>query len=91
VTAELAGALQRAGVGEVDASAQRRAEYSTDASLYRVPPELVTFPRDTDEVVAVVATCLELGVPVTARGAGTSIAGNAVGPGVVMDLARHLH
>ena len=71
-------------------SARRRAEYSTDASLYRVPPELVAFPRHADEVVAVVETCLELGVPLTARGAGTSIAGNAVGPGVVMDLARHL-
>jgi FAD/FMN-containing dehydrogenase/Fe-S oxidoreductase len=77
-------------VGEVDSSARRRAEYSTDASLYRVPPELVAFPRDPDEVVAVVETCLELGVPLTARGAGTSIAGNAVGPGVVMDLSRHL-
>ena len=74
----------------MDDSARRRAEYSTDASLYRVPPELVAFPRHPDEVVAVVATCLELGVPVTARGAGTSIAGNAVGPGVVMDLSRHL-
>ena len=77
-------------MAEVDGSARRRAEYSTDASLYRVPPQLVAFPRDPDEVVAVVATCLELGVPVTARGAGTSIAGNAVGHGVVMDLARHL-
>jgi FAD/FMN-containing dehydrogenase len=88
--AEPADALRRAGVAEVDGSARRRAEYSTDASLYRVPPELVAFPRDPDEVVAVLATCRELGVPVTARGAGTSIAGNAVGPGVVMDLARHL-
>jgi FAD/FMN-containing dehydrogenase/Fe-S oxidoreductase len=77
-------------VAEVDGSVRRRAEYSTDASLYRVPPLLVAFPRDPDEVVAVVATCLELGVPVTARGAGTSLAGNAVGPGVVMDLSRHL-
>jgi FAD/FMN-containing dehydrogenase/Fe-S oxidoreductase len=90
LTAELAEAIRRAGVAEVDASARRRAEYSTDASLYRVPPELVVFPRDLDEVVAVVETCLTLGVPLTARGAGTSIAGNAVGPGVVMDMARHL-
>jgi FAD/FMN-containing dehydrogenase/Fe-S oxidoreductase len=77
-------------VTEVDASTRRRAEYSTDASLYRVPPSLVAFPRHVDEVVATVETCLRLGVPLTARGAGTSIAGNAVGPGVVMDLARHL-
>ncbi|HEU4900074.1 MAG TPA: FAD-linked oxidase C-terminal domain-containing protein [Actinomycetota bacterium] len=90
MTPELADALRRAGVAEVDASARRRAEYSTDASLYRVPPELVAFPRDLDEAVAVVETCLDLEVPLTARGAGTSIAGNAVGPGVVMDLARHL-
>ncbi|MFL6268808.1 MAG: FAD-binding oxidoreductase, partial [Actinomycetes bacterium] len=74
----------------MDDSARRRAEYSTDASLYRVPPQVVAFPRDPDEAAAVVATCLELGVPLTARGAGTSIAGNAVGPGVVMDLSRHL-
>jgi FAD/FMN-containing dehydrogenase len=58
-------------VGEVDASTRRRAEYSTDASLYRVPPEVVVFPRDTDEVAGVVETCLDLGVPLTARGAGT--------------------
>jgi FAD/FMN-containing dehydrogenase/Fe-S oxidoreductase len=90
LTTELADALRRAGVAEVDVSARRRAEYSTDASLYRVPPALVAFPRDIDEVVAVVETCLELGVPLTARGAGTSLAGNAVGSGVVMDLARHL-
>jgi FAD/FMN-containing dehydrogenase len=77
-------------VTEVDASTRRRAEYSTDASLYRVPPALVAFPRHVDEVVATVETCLRLGVPLTARGAGTSIAGNAVGPGVIMDLARHL-
>jgi FAD/FMN-containing dehydrogenase/Fe-S oxidoreductase len=89
-TGELAQALRRAGLAGVDTSPRRRAEYSTDASLYRVPPALVAFPRDPDEVVAVVATCLELGVPLTARGAGTSLAGNAVGPGVVMDLGRHL-
>jgi hypothetical protein len=78
-------------VAEVNASARRRAEYSTDASLYRVPPELVVFPRDLEEAeAAVVVTCLEVGVPVTARGAGASIAGNAVGPGVVVDLGRHL-
>jgi FAD/FMN-containing dehydrogenase/Fe-S oxidoreductase len=50
----------------------------------------VAFPRHTDEVIAAVDTCARLGVPVTARGAGTSIAGNAVGPGLVIDFSRHL-
>jgi FAD/FMN-containing dehydrogenase/Fe-S oxidoreductase len=78
-------------VEEVDASRRRRAEYSTDASLYRVVPQAVAFPRHADEVIAAVATCAAMGVPVTARGAGTSIAGNAVGAGLVIDFSRHLN
>ncbi|MDO8152200.1 FAD-binding and (Fe-S)-binding domain-containing protein [Isoptericola sp. b408] len=76
--------------GTVDSSTRRRAEYSTDASNYRVVPDLVVFPRSTDEVVAALDVLRELEVPVTARGAGTSVAGNSVGPGVVLDLSQHL-
>jgi FAD/FMN-containing dehydrogenase/Fe-S oxidoreductase len=75
----------------VDASARRRAEYSSDASNYRVVPQAVVFPRDADDVLAAAAVCRELAVPLTVRGGGTSIAGNAVGPGVVLDLSRHLN
>ncbi|GAB3884729.1 FAD-binding and (Fe-S)-binding domain-containing protein [Kibdelosporangium lantanae] len=87
---ELCAALRLAGVDEVDASARRRAEYSSDASLYRVPPLAVAFPRSVDEAVAVLEVCRAHGVPITSRGAGTSIAGNAVGTGVVVDFSRHL-
>ncbi|MCL2782249.1 MAG: FAD-binding protein, partial [Actinomycetia bacterium] len=83
--------MRRAGVRGVDTSVRRRAEYSSDASNYRVPPIGVVFPRDADEVIAALAVCRELGVPLTARGAGTSIAGNAIGPGVVLDFSRHLN
>mgnify|MGYP001312244188 CR=1 FL=1 len=89
-TAEIAHLLQRRIEGEVDASTRRRAEYSTDASNYRVVPEVVVFPRSVDDVLATLETARELGVPVTSRGGGTSCAGNSVGPGVVMDLSRHL-
>jgi FAD/FMN-containing dehydrogenase/Fe-S oxidoreductase len=89
-THELAGALRRAGVTDVDDTARRRAEYSTDASLYRVLPQIVAFPRHRDEIPALVEVSRTLGVPLTARGAGTSIAGNAVGPGIVVDFSRHL-
>ncbi|WP_308201533.1 FAD-binding and (Fe-S)-binding domain-containing protein [Sphaerisporangium perillae] len=87
---DLAEALRRAGVRDVDASARRRAEYSSDASLYRVPPAVVAFPRDAEEVTAALALCRAEGVPLTPRGAGTSIAGNAVGSGVVLDFSRHM-
>jgi len=75
----------------VDASSRRRAEYSSDASNYRVVPEAVIYPRSADDVLATVAVCRDLGVPVTVRGGGTSIAGNSVGPGIVLDMSRHLN
>ncbi|GAA5195835.1 FAD-binding and (Fe-S)-binding domain-containing protein [Rugosimonospora acidiphila] len=87
---DVVAALRAAGVGEVDDSTLRRAEYSSDASLYRVVPRVVVLPRHVDEVLAVLDVCRRLNVPLTPRGAGTSIAGNAVGPGVVLDFARHL-
>jgi FAD/FMN-containing dehydrogenase/Fe-S oxidoreductase len=55
-----------------------------------VVPSAVVFPRSADDVEATLGVCRSLGVPLTARGAGTSIAGNAVGTGVVLDFSRHL-
>jgi len=83
--------LKSAVRGEVDASARRRAEFSTDASNYRVVPQVVVFPRDPEDALAALEVARAGGVPVTARGAGTSVAGNAVGPGVVLDLSRHVN
>ncbi len=77
--------------GVVDLSDRRRAEYSSDASNYRVVPSAVVFPRHVEEIAAVLEVCRKTGTPLTARGAGTSVAGNAVGEGVVLDLSRHLH
>ena len=88
--ADVVAALRRAGLTEVDDSTLARALYSSDASLYRVVPQVVVRPRSGDEVVAALSVAREVGVPLTARGAGTSIAGNAVGPGIVLDLRRHL-
>jgi FAD/FMN-containing dehydrogenase/Fe-S oxidoreductase len=87
---ELVAALRRAGVAEVDDSARRRAEYSSDASNYRVVPAAVAYPRDPDEVAAALDVCRGLGTPLTMRGAGTSIVGNAIGPGLVLDTSVHL-
>ncbi|WP_283137138.1 FAD-binding and (Fe-S)-binding domain-containing protein [Rhizohabitans arisaemae] len=77
--------------GEVDDSPRRRIEYSSDASNYRVPPRAVAFPRDEDDVIAAVGICRAAGLPLTSRGGGTSVAGNAVGPGLVLDHSRHLN
>ena len=87
---DLTHGLRVAGIAEVDDSTRRRAEYSSDASNYRVVPQVVVFPRHLDEVVATLAVGRDLGVPLTTRGAGTSIAGNAIGAGIVLDFSRHL-
>ncbi|GAA2517362.1 FAD-binding and (Fe-S)-binding domain-containing protein [Rarobacter incanus] len=77
--------------GEVSSSNLRRAEYSTDASNYRVVPEVVVIPASIDDVIATLELCREAGIPITTRGGGTSIAGNSIGPGVVIDFSRHLN
>jgi FAD/FMN-containing dehydrogenase/Fe-S oxidoreductase len=83
--------LRAAVKGEVDASARRRAEYSSDASNYRVVPQVVVYPRDADDVIAAHRVARETGTPVTMRGGGTSVAGNAIGPGIVLDTSRHMN
>ncbi len=91
LAAQLAAALGPGGKHEVDASTRRRAEYTSDASNYRVVPQAVVYPRDGDDVQAVTALCAKLAVPLTSRGAGTSVAGNAIGTGVILDFAKHLN
>lgn len=76
--------------GDVLADAGSRAIYSADASNYRHVPTAVVLPRTEDDVIAALAICREHGVPLTMRGAGTSIGGNAIGTGVVLDTSRHL-
>lgn len=91
VSRDVVDELRAAGLRDVDDSSLSRALYSSDASLYRVVPQVVVRPRDVDELVAVVAVAQGTGTPLTMRGAGTSIAGNAVGPGIVVDTGRHLN
>ncbi|CAM3968030.1 FAD-binding and (Fe-S)-binding domain-containing protein [Smaragdicoccus niigatensis] len=83
--------LSRRIAGEVDASPRRRAEYSSDASNYRVLPQAVVFPRSSEDVASTLEFASANGIPITARGGGTSVAGNAVGPGFVVDLSRHFN
>ncbi len=66
-----------------------RALYATDASVYQIVPLLVAFPADTADVVAAVKVCAQYGVPITARGGGTSQAGQSIGPGVILDCSKH--
>ena len=83
---ELRAALQ----GEVAFDDYSRYLFSRDASMYTLMPVGVVFPRTADDVAAAVRIAGEHGVTVTARGAGTSLAGQTVGAGLVLDLSRHM-
>ena len=83
--------LRAAARGEVRFDEYTRVLYATDGSIYGAEPAGVVFPRDVDDVQAVVCTAADHGVPVLPRGAGSSLAGQAVGPGcVVLDCSRYL-
>ena len=87
---ELAAALDREMRGEVAFDAYSRHIYSRDASMYSILPLGVAFPRDADDVAAAIAVAATLDVPVLARGAGTSLAGQTVGRALVLDTSRHM-
>ncbi|CAM5720401.1 Lactate utilization protein A [Streptomyces microflavus] len=86
-----AAALRSAVRGESDFGAAARALMTMDASNYRRVPLGVLAPRDADDIAAALTVCREYGVPVVPRGGGTSIAGQATGTGLVLDLTRHLN
>ncbi|MGA9533669.1 MAG: FAD-binding oxidoreductase, partial [Anaerolineales bacterium] len=77
--------------GEVRFDPYSRALYSTDASNHRIEPIGVVLPRDASGLSAVAEVATELDVPLLPRGAGTSLAGQAVGRAVIIDCSKYLN
>jgi FAD/FMN-containing dehydrogenase/Fe-S oxidoreductase len=88
--AALAAHLRKHIAGEVRFDEASRQLYSTDASIYQMQPLGVVVPRTVEDVVATVQTAAEMRVPITARGGGTSLSGQSIGPGVVLDCSKYL-
>src|SRR5881275_1155304 len=63
--------------------------YATDASIYQIEPRGVAFPKGAEQASAVIRAAAEAGVPVTPRGAGTSLVGNAIGKGLIVEFSRY--
>ena len=82
--------LRRLVRGEVAFDAGTRALYSTAACIYRVEPLGVVCPLDGDDVGAVARYCHERRIPITARGGGSGLAGQALGDGIVLDFTPHM-
>src|SRR5215468_8131699 len=63
--------------------------YSTDASIYQIQPVGAAFPRTAEQASLVIRTTADAGLSITPRGAGTSLVGNAIGDGLIVDFSRH--
>lgn len=77
--------------GEILTDRVNKAAYSTDASIYQVYPQVIVIPRDQDELVRTVTTAIENELPITPRGSGSSLAGQAIGAGLVIDTTKYLN
>ena len=64
------------------------AMYSEAAGIGRIVPAAVAVPEDADDVVTIVRWAKERSITLVPRGSGTSMAGGAIGPGVILDLSR---
>ncbi|MFB6174329.1 MAG: FAD-binding oxidoreductase, partial [Halobacteriales archaeon] len=89
--AALADDLGAAVEGEVRFDQYSQVLYATDGSVYDARPAGVVIPRSVEDVRAAVRTAAEHEVPILPRGAGSSLAGQAVGPGcVVLDFSKYM-
>ncbi len=76
------------GESSVLSSVTDRKAYSYDAGIYREDPVLAVLPQNAEDVSRVVRWASERGIPLTPRSGGTNIAGSAIGPGIVLGVAR---
>ncbi len=83
--------LRKHTTGEVRFDDTTRHLYATDASHYLIRPLGVSIPRTPADLVATVQIAADLGVPITARGGGTSLSGQSIGPGLVIDCSKYLN
>src|SRR5713101_155541 len=83
--------LRKHIAGEVRFDPTSRRLYSTDASIYQIEPLGVVIPRSVEDLVATVQIAAETQTPLTARGGGTSLSGQSIGPGLVLDCSKYLN
>ncbi len=76
--------------GDVFYDKVTRLLYSTDASIYRIVPSVVVCPRDEEDVIRLAIFARETSIPLTARGAGTGLAGESLTGGIVLDFSRYM-
>lgn len=83
--------LRRHVDGEVRFDSTTRKLYSTDASIYQIEPVGVVIPRTPEALQSAVQIALEMHASLIPRGGGTSLSGQSIGPGVILDCSKYLN
>jgi FAD/FMN-containing dehydrogenase/Fe-S oxidoreductase len=87
----VASELRASVRGEVLSDPVSRGIHATDGSHYQMVPACVVVPMDEDDLIAAVRIAVSHGLPITARGGGTSLAGQTFGPGLILDCSKYLN
>ena len=82
--------LHKHFTGDIRTDSASRILYSTDASIYQIEPLGVVIPRTQEELHAAVELAAKYTIPILPRGAGTSLAGQAIGEALILDCSRWL-
>ena len=77
--------------GDVFSNKEFREFYSVDASSYKVMPNVIIIPKHEKDVINVIKIAKKFKIPVTARGAGTGLVGNALNRGIILDMKKFDH
>jgi FAD/FMN-containing dehydrogenase/Fe-S oxidoreductase len=83
--------LSRHVDAEVRFDETSRRLYATDASIYQIMPAGVVIPRTVDALVSAVQIAMESRMPIIPRGGGTSLSGQSIGPGLIIDCSKYLN
>ncbi len=75
--------------GELKYDALYKSIYATDASVYRRTPIAVAFPQDQNDLVSLINFASKHAISLVPRTAGTSLAGQCVGDGIIVDLSKY--
>src|SRR5215216_1371993 len=82
--------LHKHFTGDLRLDLASRILYSTDASIYQIEPEGVAIPKTQDDLQAAIELAAKYAIPILPRGAGTSLAGQAIGQALILDCSRWL-
>jgi len=77
--------------GDVFTDILHRSAYSSDASIYQIVPTCVVYPRDAQDIAAVIKYAKDKQIPVAARGAGSGVAGESLTNGILLDVTRYMN